>query len=70
MGSTLATSDHSSAEAARQAGLAVREMELPRADLIARLGWKKIRAGKIVSPEALEANYLRGSSEIFSKSSS
>ena len=29
-----------------------------------------IQAGKIVSPEALDANYLRSSSEIFSKSSS
>jgi tRNA threonylcarbamoyladenosine biosynthesis protein TsaB len=70
MGSTVVTSDHISAEAARQARLAVSEIELPRSDVIARLGWKKIHAGKIVSPEALEANYLRGSSEIFSKSSS
>jgi hypothetical protein len=29
-----------------------------------------MRAGKIVSPEALDANYLRSSSEIFSKSGS
>ena len=39
-------------------------------DVIARLGWQKIHAGEIVSPEALEANYIRRSSEIFSKSSS
>jgi len=70
VGSTVVTSDHSSGEAARQVGLAVSEIELPRSDVIARLGWKKIHAGNIVSPEALEANYLRGSSEIFSKSSS
>lgn len=70
MGSTVVTSDHSLAEAARGAGLRVEEIELPRSDVIARLGWKKIRAGKIVSPEALEANYLRSSSEIFSKSGS
>jgi tRNA A37 threonylcarbamoyladenosine modification protein TsaB len=70
MGSTVVTSDHSLAEAARGAGLPAEEIELPRADVIARLGWKKIHAGEIVSPEALDANYLRGSSEIFSKSSS
>ena len=70
MGSTVVTADHSLAEAARQAGLPVEEIELPRSDVIARLGWQKIQAGKVVSPEALDANYLRSSSEIFSKSSS
>jgi tRNA threonylcarbamoyladenosine biosynthesis protein TsaB len=70
MGSTVVTSDHSLDEAARGAGLLVEEIKLPRSDVVARLGWKKIHAGKIVSPEALEANYLRSSSEIFSKSSS
>ncbi len=70
MGSAIVTSDHSLAEAARGAGLPVEEIELPRSDVIARLGWKKIHAGEIVSPEALDANYLRSSSEIFSKSSS
>ena len=70
MGSTVVTADHSLAEAARAAGLPVEEIELPRSDVIARLGWQKIQAGEIVSPEALDANYLRSSSEIFSKSSS
>lgn len=70
VGSTIVTPDHSLAEAAREAGLAVEEIELPRSDVVARLGWKKIQAGKIVSPEALDANYLRSSSEIFSKTSS
>jgi tRNA threonylcarbamoyladenosine biosynthesis protein TsaB len=69
-GSTVVTSDRSLAEAARGAGLPVGEIELPRSDVVARLGWKKIRAGKVVSPEALDANYLRSSSEIFSKSGS
>jgi tRNA threonylcarbamoyladenosine biosynthesis protein TsaB len=68
-GSTVVTSDHSLAEAARGVGLHVEEIELPRAGVIARLGWKKIQAGEIVSPEALDANYLRSSTEIFSKSS-
>ncbi|MGA9801094.1 MAG: tRNA (adenosine(37)-N6)-threonylcarbamoyltransferase complex dimerization subunit type 1 TsaB [Terriglobales bacterium] len=69
-GSTVVTPDHDLAEAARGAGLPVNEIELPRSDVIARLGWKKIRAGNIVSPESLDANYLRSSSEMFSKSSS
>jgi tRNA threonylcarbamoyladenosine biosynthesis protein TsaB len=70
IGSTVATADQSLAEAVREAGLPVNQIELPRADMIARLGWQKIHAGKIVSPEGLEANYLRSSSEIFSKSGS
>ena len=40
----------------------------PTAEALARLGWKKILAGDTVSPEALEANYIRRSdAEIFSK---
>jgi hypothetical protein len=50
--------------------LPVDEIEIPSADMIARLGWQKIQAGKIVSPDALDANYLRSSHEIFSKSGS
>ncbi len=42
-GSTVVTSDHSLAEAARGAGLPVEEIELPRSDVVARLGWKKIQ---------------------------
>jgi tRNA threonylcarbamoyladenosine biosynthesis protein TsaB len=70
LGSTVVTADHSLAEAVRGTGLPVAEIELPRSDVIARLGWRKIQAGKTVSPEGLEANYIRSSSEIFSKSSS
>jgi tRNA threonylcarbamoyladenosine biosynthesis protein TsaB len=69
-GSTVVTWDHALADAARGAGLPVEEIELPRSDVVARLGWKKILAGDIVSPAALDANYLRSSSEIFSKTSS
>jgi tRNA threonylcarbamoyladenosine biosynthesis protein TsaB len=68
--SSVITADHNLAEAARQAGLTVYEIELPRSDVIARLGWRKISAGETISPEALDANYIRSSSEIFSKSSS
>jgi tRNA threonylcarbamoyladenosine biosynthesis protein TsaB len=68
--SLVVTADHNLAEAALQAGLLVNKIELPRSDAIARLGWRKISAGEIISPEALDANYIRSSSEIFSKSSS
>jgi tRNA threonylcarbamoyladenosine biosynthesis protein TsaB len=68
--SIIVTTDHTLAEAARDAALQVEEIELPRSDAIARLGWQKIRAGKTVLPAELDANYIRRSSEIFSKSSS
>jgi tRNA threonylcarbamoyladenosine biosynthesis protein TsaB len=68
--SVVVTADHLLAETARQAGLSVNQIDLPRSDVIARLGWRKISAGEIVSPEGLDANYIRSSSEIFSKSSS
>ena len=74
-GSVIVAADPGLADAARNAGLRVaglrvEEIELPRSDVIARLGWQKIQAGEIVSPEDLEANYLRRSSEIFSRGSS
>jgi hypothetical protein len=69
-GSIVVTVDHGLADAVRSAGLEAQEVELPRSDVIARLGWKKVHAGKIVSPETLDANYIRSSSQIFSKSGS
>lgn len=68
--SIVVTTDHSLAEAARAAAFRVEEIELPRSDAIARLGWQKILAGKTVSPAELDANYIRRSTEIFSRSSS
>jgi tRNA threonylcarbamoyladenosine biosynthesis protein TsaB len=68
---TIMTPDQSVADAARAKGCQVEEIERPRSDTIARLGWRKILSGDTVSPEALEANYVRRSdAEIFSKSSS
>ena len=70
-GHAVVTPDKALADAARMKGLQVEEIERPRSDVIARLGWKKILVGEAVSPEALEANYIRRSdAEIFSKSSS
>jgi tRNA threonylcarbamoyladenosine biosynthesis protein TsaB len=65
----VTTPDTRIADLARSAGLEVQEVQAPRGDAIARLGWPKIIAGDTVSPEELEANYLRRSdAEIFSKS--
>lgn len=58
------------AEAARKAGLSPVEISEPRSDAIARIGWEKIQTGQTVSPEDLEANYIRRSdAEIFAKNS-
>lgn len=41
------------------------------AEAISRVGWRKLKAGETVSPEQLEANYIRRSdAEIFSKPTS
>jgi len=62
------TPEKNIAEAARRASISVEEIERPSSDAIARLGWKKIRAGETVTPEDLEANYIRRTdAEIFSK---
>ena len=62
------TADHAIAESAQAKGLRVIEVERPRSDAIARLGWKKIMSGEIVSPEALEADYTgRSDAELFVK---
>ena len=58
-GCTVVTPDQNVADQARGAGLPVREVERPRSDAIARLGWRKILAGATVSPEDLDANYIR-----------
>ena len=64
----IVTPDKNIADFARSAGLNVIEIERPQSDVIARLGWRKLQKGETVSPEALEANYIRRSdAEIFSK---
>jgi tRNA threonylcarbamoyladenosine biosynthesis protein TsaB len=68
--STVITPDPAWAAVARDAGLAVFAVEPPGAEMITRFGWKKLQAGKTVSPEQLEANYMRRSdAEMFVKSS-
>jgi tRNA threonylcarbamoyladenosine biosynthesis protein TsaB len=69
-GREVITPDAGVADAVRAAGrqTQIEEIERPRSDAIARLGWMKILSGETVSPEALEANYIRRGAEIFSKS--
>jgi len=56
---------------ARDAAIRVLPIPMPSPDMIARVGWTKLKAGRTVSPEQLEANYIRRSdAEIFAKSSS
>jgi tRNA threonylcarbamoyladenosine biosynthesis protein TsaB len=67
-GVPVITPDLNITELARIGGLQVVEITRPRGDAVARLGWRKILAGKTVSPENLDANYIRRSdAEIFAK---
>jgi tRNA threonylcarbamoyladenosine biosynthesis protein TsaB len=70
-GSVVATTVASLADAARLAGIPVEMIEGITAERIALLGWKKLQAGETVTPEDLEANYIRRTdAEIFAKPSS
>lgn len=43
-------------------------VERPRSQRIGSVGWQKLQAGEVVTPEQLEANYIRRSdAEIFAK---
>ena len=69
--STVATPDSALAAIATEVDLPVLTIEPPNSEMIARFGWKKLQAGKTVSPERLEANYMRRSdAEMFVKQSS
>jgi tRNA threonylcarbamoyladenosine biosynthesis protein TsaB len=69
--STIITPDPNWAATAREARLKVIAVEVPSPEMITRLGWKKLQARETVSPEQLEANYMRRSdAEMFVKSSS
>ena len=64
---TVVTPDAQISEVATVAGIQVRLVDYPRANIIAQLGWERILRGETVSPEELEANYIRRSdAEIFS----
>jgi tRNA threonylcarbamoyladenosine biosynthesis protein TsaB len=57
----IITPDAKIADFIRENGLRVTQIDRPRADAIGRLGFKKIQAGDVISPEALDANYIRRS---------
>lgn len=66
--STVFTPEAALATIARNAGLTVTTAQPPNSEMIARFGWKKLQAGATVSPEQLEANYMRRSdAEMFVK---
>jgi tRNA threonylcarbamoyladenosine biosynthesis protein TsaB len=68
VGRIVVTPDVQIAEKAQAGGLTVQVVGPPGSGAIARLGWKKIQAGRTVSPADLEANYIRRSdAEIFAK---
>jgi len=56
---TLVTTDASVADAALGSGLPIELLTSISAADIVRLGWHKIRSGEVVTPEQLEANYVR-----------
>jgi tRNA threonylcarbamoyladenosine biosynthesis protein TsaB len=67
-GKAVVTPDARLAEIAWAAGIPVERIECPNSGVIARLGWEHLQRGETVSPEELEANYIRHSdAEIFSK---
>ena len=55
----LVTPDPVLSEAAGAAGISVSKLPPITAAEVARLGWRKIRSGETVTPEQLEANYIR-----------
>jgi tRNA threonylcarbamoyladenosine biosynthesis protein TsaB len=63
----LVTPDSSLQKLLAERSIAVRLIERPGSDFVARIGMGKIRRGEVVSVEELDANYIRRSdAEIFS----
>jgi tRNA threonylcarbamoyladenosine biosynthesis protein TsaB len=58
-GWTVVTPDSILADVARAAGLTVSILASISAADVAQLGWSKIQRGETVTPEQLEANYIR-----------
>jgi tRNA threonylcarbamoyladenosine biosynthesis protein TsaB len=68
-GKVVVTPDDILAKALHAAGIRSERIDSPTAPVIACLGWQRIQRGQTISPERLEANYIRRSdAEIFSKS--
>ena len=60
-GRSIATPDVKIADLTREKNLQVTLIAPLRADAIARLGFEKVQAGEVVSPDALDAAYIRRS---------
>jgi tRNA A37 threonylcarbamoyladenosine modification protein TsaB len=56
---SVVTPDLVLAELATAAGLSVTTLSPISAADVARLGWQKIQRGETVTPDQLEANYIR-----------
>jgi tRNA threonylcarbamoyladenosine biosynthesis protein TsaB len=70
-GWTVVTPDSALADVARAAGLDAATLPPISAAEVARLGWRKIQSGETVTPEQLEANYIRRTdAEMLEKSGS
>ncbi len=67
----VVTPDSVLAQAVTAAGLSVATLPPITATAVARLGWRKIQSGETVTPEQLEANYIRRTdAELLEKSGS
>ena len=63
----IASADRMVLDSARQQGVKINEIAAPQADTIARLGFEQLIAGRGITAEVLEPNYLRPSdAELFS----
>jgi tRNA threonylcarbamoyladenosine biosynthesis protein TsaB len=60
-GQPVVTADLKLADTLNQCGLTVTTIQPPRADAIAFLAFRKLRAGETVAPDALDATYIRRS---------
>jgi tRNA threonylcarbamoyladenosine biosynthesis protein TsaB len=70
-GWTVVTPDSALAEMAQVAGASVTTLPAITSADVARMGWGKLQAGQTVTPEQLEANYIRRTdAEMLDKSSS
>jgi hypothetical protein len=62
----ISTPDPSLAATLRESGLSVFQVEAVTPEMIAALGWRKLLVGSVVSPEQLDANYIRRGAEMVS----
>jgi tRNA threonylcarbamoyladenosine biosynthesis protein TsaB len=60
-GYRIVTPDSKLADAFTRANLKIRVSAQPRADVVARLGYEQMRLGNTLSPESLDASYIRSS---------